>query len=102
MSQWPNGSAVPMPDVYDAFWAGRGRIGMPLSVHGSIGGGRAAEQRNADSLRPSLNQPLTRSGIDIGYSVTQLITSGVLDRFPTLRFQFAEGRRVGALLCRAV
>jgi predicted TIM-barrel fold metal-dependent hydrolase len=90
LSQWPNGSPVPRPEVDEAFWVAAVEIGMPLSVHGSIGGGRAAEQRGADPLRPSLNQLLTRAGIDIGYSVTQLITGRVLDRFPTLRFQFAE------------
>jgi predicted TIM-barrel fold metal-dependent hydrolase len=90
LSQWPNGSGVPVPEADEAFWAAAVEIGMPLSVHGSIGGGRAAEQRNADPLRPTLNQLLTRGGIDIGYSVTQLITSRIFERFPTLRFQFAE------------
>ena len=90
LSQWPNGSPVPEPDVDNEFWAAAIETGVPLSVHGSFGGGRAAEMRNADPTKPQLNGLITRQGLETGYCVTQLIMSRVFERFPGLRFSFAE------------
>ncbi|MDA8044371.1 MAG: amidohydrolase family protein [Actinomycetota bacterium] len=94
LHQWPNGEPRPEPDADDRFWAVCMDTGLPISVHVQFGGGRSAEQAAPGPFHSvSLNQLMTRAtgqGVDTGYCVSQLITSGAFDRFPTLRLAFAE------------
>jgi predicted TIM-barrel fold metal-dependent hydrolase len=93
LHQWPNGGPLPQPED-DRFWQAAEETAVPLSVHVQFGGGRPAEDGTANPFSSiSLNRLITRAtgqGTETGYCVSQLITSGVLDRFPSLRFAFAE------------
>jgi predicted TIM-barrel fold metal-dependent hydrolase len=90
LAQWPNGSPLPQAEVDDAFWEAVLATGVPLSAHGSFGGGRAAELSGKEALKPQFNSLITRQGLDTGYCVSQLITCRVFERYPELRIAFAE------------
>jgi predicted TIM-barrel fold metal-dependent hydrolase len=90
LHQWPNGTGKPAPED-DLFWEAAVETGLPLSVHVSFGGGAAGDTPPEGFLNfAPINKLLTRDGGDTGYSATQLITSGVFDRFPGLRIAYAE------------
>jgi predicted TIM-barrel fold metal-dependent hydrolase len=73
---------------YDPFWAAAQDLQMPLSLHSITGVGQES--------RFMIKQPLDRYvrttvlAHEVQRSLTVLIFSGVLERFPTLRFVSAE------------
>ena len=91
---WPSGALTPDLESDSVFWQAAVETGVPLSIHVQFGGGRAADVAPEGPIHiPQVRQLLTHasgSGPDTGYCVTQLITCGLFDRFPTLRFAFAE------------
>ncbi|MGE0385171.1 MAG: amidohydrolase family protein [Gammaproteobacteria bacterium] len=90
LQQWPDGQKVPSPND-DVFWAAAERTGMPLTFHITFGGGPETEVAPENELNwVPFNTMITRGGANSGYVCTRLITSGVFDRFPKLRFSVAE------------
>ena len=90
LHQWPNGGPCPEPED-DLFWAAAVEHGVPLSIHVVFGGGAAADRRPAGFMGSvTINTLLTRGGAYTGFCMTQLITEGVFDRFPSLRIALAE------------
>ncbi len=93
LHSWPNGGLAPVPEQDDRFWQVAVELDMPLTAHVSFGGGAAAEAAAADRaglfnfapMTGMLSKTATRGG-----PVIQLIQHGTLDRFPELRFFFAE------------
>jgi predicted TIM-barrel fold metal-dependent hydrolase len=92
LHQFPNGGGSPKPED-DRFWETALSIGMALSPHMSFGaaapdftaGGQGTGGSVAASTmcqRVGHNQPM--------FCLSQLIYSGVFDRFPHIRFYFAE------------
>lgn len=94
MHQWPNGSPRPDPVIDDRFWAAAAETAMPLSIHIAFGGGAAAETpppgAQAGNWAP-INKLLCRVDANgASFSAMQLITSGIFDRYPALKFAYAE------------
>jgi predicted TIM-barrel fold metal-dependent hydrolase len=98
LHQWPNGSAVPVPEEDDRFWRVALELDVPLTAHVSFGGGAAAEEAlrarqleagvsmmNFAPMTTMLSKTVTRGGI-----VIQFIQNGTLDRFPELQLFLAE------------
>jgi predicted TIM-barrel fold metal-dependent hydrolase len=98
LHQWPNGSAVPVPEEDDKFWQAAVELDVPLTAHVSFGGGAAAEEAarasaqqqgvsllNFAPMTAMLSKTVTRGGL-----VIQLIQNGTLDRFPQLQLFLAE------------
>jgi predicted TIM-barrel fold metal-dependent hydrolase len=84
---FPNGSNSPLPDD-DRFWAATLEANMPITLHGGI-----------SSPMNGFNTPQDAAAWIIGhveittggpFSASQLIMSGVFDRFPELRFIVLE------------
>lgn len=90
LHRWPDGGLTPS-EADDRFWAAALEMDVPISVHVSLGGGRAADvPREGWPSVVSISANLTRGLDDSAYCVTQFITSGVFDRFPGLRIAMAE------------
>jgi predicted TIM-barrel fold metal-dependent hydrolase len=89
LTAWPAGKAYTSEED-DLFWSEAVRLRVPVCAHGSFGGGLDAEV--AVSTLPlgatPINKLMTR--VSNGFVATQMITSGLLDRFPDLVFYFAE------------
>ena len=93
LSQFPTGKPYPTPED-DRFWAEAVRLKVPLTAHISFGGGLPADA-DAERIRGNGNaatlQGLMSGGAPGPYhTIMQLIVKGVFDRFPDLRFHFAE------------
>jgi predicted TIM-barrel fold metal-dependent hydrolase len=86
LEQWPNGSGTPSP-ADDRFWEEITRLGFPLCAWQTFGGGVAAAPRPPDVPEPMPTALSLSSGSCV--TQTQLITGGVLDRFPSLQILFA-------------
>jgi predicted TIM-barrel fold metal-dependent hydrolase len=90
--QFPNGTGVPAA-VDDRFWEAALAAGMALAPH--FGFGLAAPPPVAPGTGVG-SLDLTRTlGLRAGtqppiHCLVQLLTSGVFDRFPEIRFYFAE------------
>lgn len=84
---FPNGGGEPKTED-DRFWAESLKIGMALSPHLSFG----SRTSPVDGMNPDLSMVLGGGGGASGamYSISQLIAFGTLDRFPQLKFHFAE------------
>ena len=102
LSAFPNGMAYPLPED-DRFWAAALDMQMRLTVHVAFDRyGPRAEQptfiypdENPEILRKvkyGLVDQMARLGLAPATAFSQLIASGVFDRFPDLRFFFAETR----------
>jgi uncharacterized protein len=90
LHQWPNGSGGPSPDD-DRFWEAAINLNVPLCTHGNFGGGASADPRIPKGPKQfSPFNAMISSGGRNCYTQAQLITEGVLDRFPDLRVYFAE------------
>ena len=90
--QFPNGSGRPAP-ADDEFWATALELGIALSPH--FGFGQAAATpggsgRGVGHLDAATTLALRAGSHPPVYCMAQLITSGVFDRWPDLRFYFAE------------
>ena len=102
LSSFPNGMAYPQPED-DRFWAAALDMHMPLTVHVAFNrtGARAQQPtfkypaENPEILRKvrrGLVEQMALLGLPAATSFSQLIASGVFDRFPDLRIFFAETR----------
>lgn len=102
LSAFPNGRAYPLPED-DTFWGTALDLDMRLTVHVTFDRfGARAEQPvfqypNEDpeirrKIRTDLVVEMSRLGLAPALSFSQLIASGVFDRFPNLRLFFAETR----------
>src|SRR5262249_22638602 len=88
LNKWPNGSDDPSPDD-DRFWAESLELGMKISPHQNFGrpAGSSLQPGQPDvSAKGSRSRIIGRPTRTIG----ELIGTGVLDRFPSLSFYFAE------------
>ena len=89
LSKWPNGSDEASPDD-DRFWAASLDLGMKMAPHQNFGG--------APFVPPRLGAPADLSWIGSRSRITPrpartiglMIAKGVFDRFPDLKFYFAE------------
>lgn len=90
--QFPNGGGKPRPED-DRFWETALSLGVALSPHIGFGdrnpdfGGGAAGTSNA-AVAAAMVQRL--GAVAPTLSISQLMYSGVFDRFPKIRFYFAE------------
>jgi predicted TIM-barrel fold metal-dependent hydrolase len=102
LSSFPNGMAYPLPED-DQFWAAALDMQMPLTVH--VAFNRAGERAQQPTFKyPDENPEILRKvkrglvdqmallGLAPATSFSQMIASGVFDRFPELRIFFAETR----------
>ncbi len=74
--------------LYDPFWAAAQELEMPISLHILTGQGRESKglaDETMDRYQRTMNQPA-----EIQRSLTALIFSGVLERFPRLKIVSAE------------
>ena len=81
LGMWPNGGPTFKPED-DRFWAASLDLDMRVTGHASFGEGQAADPRSW-AFTPGGQTPAANS-------FTQLIVSGALDRYPSLRIYFAE------------
>ncbi len=102
LSAFPNGMAYPQPED-DRLWAAALDMQMPLTVHVAFNRtDKRAEQptfkypaENPEILRKvrrGLVEQMALLGLPAATSFSQMIASGVFDRFPDLRIFFAETR----------
>jgi predicted TIM-barrel fold metal-dependent hydrolase len=91
LPNWPNGTGAPAPED-DVFWQAAVETGFPVCAHATFGSGATADTRIPPGVRARVNfAPINAMLTGKGhYTATQLITEGVLDRFPTLEIFFAE------------
>jgi predicted TIM-barrel fold metal-dependent hydrolase len=84
LSAWPNGGQDPSPED-DRFWAAALDMDVKLSPHGGFGG------RGAPVAGVTAETALTGSAaIGPSFTIGRLILHGVFDRFPKIKFYFAE------------
>ncbi|MFA5884969.1 MAG: amidohydrolase family protein [Acidimicrobiia bacterium] len=90
--QFPNGTGFAQPED-DEFWAACLELGMAISPHFGFGEMRApmagAGQGTAGQAYASALTQRAGSHSPV-YCMAQLMASGVFDRFPEIRFYFAE------------
>ena len=102
LGSFPNGKSYPMPED-DKFWATALDMGMPLTVHVTFdrSGPRESEPtfrypkedpETMKKIRRPLLEWVTNFGLRPAVGITQMVFSGVFDRFPDLRMFFAETR----------
>ena len=84
---FPNGTASPSPED-DRFYAEALELGMPITLHGGISSPMGGIKNNKDAATWIIGHVEVTTGGP--YSATQLIMSGVFDRFPALRFIILE------------
>jgi predicted TIM-barrel fold metal-dependent hydrolase len=102
LSSFPNGMAYPLPED-DQFWAAAMALKMPLTVHVAFNRTGARAQQPAfkypvedpevwRKIRRGLVEQMALLGLPAALSFSQMIASGVFDRFPDLKIFFAETR----------
>lgn len=84
---FPNGSGTPLPED-DRFYAEALDLAMPLTMHGGWSSPIGGCKNDLDVAAWIIGHVEVVTGGP--YTVTQLILSGVLDRFPELRFIVQE------------
>lgn len=102
LSSFPNGMAYPLPED-DRFWAAAMDMEMPLTVH--VAFNRAGERSQQPTFKYPVDDPdilrkvrrglveqMALLGLPAATSFSQMIASGVFDRFPDLKIFFAETR----------
>lgn len=90
--QFPNGTGFSQPED-DKFWAECLELGMAISPHFGFGEMRApmAGAAQGTAGQPYASALCQRAGSHSPvYCMAQLMASGVFDRFPEIRFYFAE------------
>lgn len=99
---FPNGKSYPLPED-DRFWAAALDMGMPVTVHVTFdrSGPRESQPtfrypKEDPEIMRRLRRPLlewvTNMGLRPAVGITQMVFSGVFDRFPALKVFFAETR----------
>ena len=102
LGTFPNGKSYPMPED-DKFWATALDMGMPLTVHVTFDRSGPRESQptfrypkedpeTMKKIRRPLLEWVTNFGLRPAIGITQMVFSGVFDRFPDLRMFFAETR----------
>jgi predicted TIM-barrel fold metal-dependent hydrolase len=88
LSAYPNGSGDPLPED-DRFWAAAQTLDLPVVIHVAL---MAGEGEGSDEIfkipSPSLilaRINLERSARGIMHALSQIILTGILERFPRLR-----------------
>ena len=91
LGAFPNGSQNPLPED-DRFWAAAQDLDQPAVIHVSLGGG---DGEGSDAVETVFSLPtpslilarinLERSARGIMEALSQIILTGVLERFPKLR-----------------
>ena len=90
--QFPNGTGFAEPED-DRFWAASLELGMALSPHFGFGEIRSPPPKPGTGTagQPYASALTQRAGSHSPvYCMAQLMASGVFDRFPEIRFYFAE------------
>jgi predicted TIM-barrel fold metal-dependent hydrolase len=89
--QFPNGSGFAAPED-DAFWEKSLELGLALSPHFGFGEGTPPPMRGGSTAGQPYASALCQriGGVRPVYNLAQLMASGVFDRFPDIRFYFAE------------
>jgi predicted TIM-barrel fold metal-dependent hydrolase len=90
--QFPNGTGFAEPED-DRFWEASLELGMALSPHFGFGEIRAPAPKPGTGTagQPYASALCQRAGSHSPvYCMAQLMASGVFDRFPDIRFYFAE------------
>ena len=102
LGSFPNGKSYPLPED-DKFWAAVVEMGMPATVHVTFdrSGPRESQptfrypKEDPETMR-RIRRPLlewvTNFGLRPAVGITQMVFSGVFDRFPSLKVFFAETR----------
>ncbi len=102
LGSFPNGKSYPLPED-DKFWAAVVEMGMPVTVHVTFdrSGPRESQptfrypKEDPETMR-RIRRPLlewvTNFGLRPAVGITQMVFSGVFDRFPSLKVFFAETR----------
>ena len=98
----PNGKSFPLPED-DRFWAAAVDMNMPVTVHVTFD--RSGPREHEPTFRypkedPEIMRLIRRPlldwvcnfGLRPSIGITQLVFSGVFDRFPSLKVFFAETR----------
>lgn len=75
--------------LYDPFWATAQELAMPLSLHTLTGKSKDSQQDESDIAELYVRMVFRPN--EIQRSLLKLIFSGVLERFPRLKFVSAEG-----------
>ena len=102
LGTFPNGKSYPMPED-DKFWATALDMSMPLTVHVTFDRSGPRESQptfrypkedpeTMKRIRRPLLEWVTNFGLRPAVGITQMVFSGVFDRFPDLRMFFAETR----------
>jgi predicted TIM-barrel fold metal-dependent hydrolase len=90
LQQYPNGTGAPKPED-DLFWETALSLGLALSPHLNFGGvvwrGDPRSDTSQWSAEAAMSQHTPSSP---AATLAQMIVHGVFDRFPELRFYFAE------------
>ena len=96
LSKFPNGGDVPTPED-DRFWTAGLDLDMPLAGHVSFGfGGRISYPypKDVDLAEAASGvdpfSKFTQYAVRGATNALQMVFTGVFDRFPRLRFYFAE------------
>ena len=90
LRQFPNGSGGPKPED-DRFWELALELGLALSPHFSFGGTLWRGDPRADTSQWSVEAAMSQHApMAPAATLAQLIVHGVFDRFPEIRFYFAE------------
>jgi uncharacterized protein len=90
LQQYPNGSGGPKPED-DRFWARALELGLALSPHLNFGGVVWRGDPRSDTSQWSAEAAMSQHTPSApGATLAQMIVHGVFDRFPELRFYFAE------------
>lgn len=84
LAMWPNGGPDPSPED-DAFWAAALDLDVKISPHAGFGG-------RGSPVSGVIPETAVTGSLTIGpsYTIGLLMLRGVFDRFPAIRFYFAE------------
>ena len=92
LSNWPNGSPIPAPED-DRFWAASLDIDMRISPHVTFGGGPETDPKGGGiNSTAGIVSGIGFTGGKPSFTIGRLIANGVFDRFPKLKFYFAESQ----------
>jgi uncharacterized protein len=90
LQRFPNGTGAPKPDD-DRFWETVLELGLALNPHLTFGGDVWRGDPRSDTSLWSVEAGMSQHApFPPGPTFAQLIVHGVFDRFPDLRFYFAE------------
>jgi predicted TIM-barrel fold metal-dependent hydrolase len=88
-TQFPNGGGAPKPED-DRYWEAALKHGMRLTPHLRFGGPLAGAQGGNTGFQGFANALQQRTESQLLFSISQMIASGVFERFPELQIYVAE------------